>query len=349
MLYRHHVEFAVGHGIGVHADVSPDPNRAVRVCTTVVPSYEVPRTTPPRPEDAEINPAFAQAGWPGPRHEDAGRDPADSSIAPQLAPLVDGLPAWIDREAQKIDDPCRRAGAVPADRPAGHRPLPGDAQAHRGGSGPARDRPAGGAGVPVHEPGHVAPADPLALLGACPAGREPWTSTTIDIPANRSWYPFQLAFILLNLPGITQLDHPERSESPDAVADLFWFPTGGGKTEAYLGLTAYTLGLRRLQGPVEGRSGENGIAVLMRYTLRLLTHPAVPAGGGPDLCLRGHPPHRPEQQATTAGARRRSASASGSAAARRPTGPAIATRRSKKRMAGAGMRAWSAALARRTN
>ena len=94
---------------------------------------------------------------------------------------------------------------------------------------------------------------------------------TIDIAENRSWYPFQLAFILLNLPGITKFDHPERSEAPEAVADLLWFPTGGGKTEAYLGLTAYTLGLRRLQGTVEGRSGENGVAVLMRYTLRLLT------------------------------------------------------------------------------
>jgi len=95
------------------------------------------------------------------------------------------------------------------------------------------------------------------------------------IPDNRSWYPFQLAFILLNLPGITKFDHPERSEAPEAVADLLWFPTGGGKTEAYLGLTAYTLGLRRRaeprKGPVDRRSGENGITVLMRYTLRLLT------------------------------------------------------------------------------
>jgi hypothetical protein len=52
---------------------------------------------------------------------------------------------------------------------------------------------------------------------------------------------------------------------------LLWFPTGGGKTEAYLGLTAYTLGIRRLQGTIEGRSGQDGVAVLMRYTLRLLT------------------------------------------------------------------------------
>jgi hypothetical protein len=92
-----------------------------------------------------------------------------------------------------------------------------------------------------------------------------------DQPLNRSWRPFQLAFILLNLPALTDLHHPERSLEPSAVADLLWFPTGGGKTEAYLGLTAYTLAIRRLQGVVAGRSGEDGIAVIMRYTLRLLT------------------------------------------------------------------------------
>ena len=61
------------------------------------------------------------------------------------------------------------------------------------------------------------------------------------------------------------------SDEAEAIADLLWFPTGGGKTEAYLGLSAYTMGLRRLQGIVAGRSGEYGVAVLMRYTLRLLT------------------------------------------------------------------------------
>jgi hypothetical protein len=75
----------------------------------------------------------------------------------------------------------------------------------------------------------------------------------------------------LNLPGVTELDHPERTDPSHAVADLLWFPTGGGKTEAYLGLTAYAMGLRRLQGTIAGRSGEHGVAVLMRYTLRLLT------------------------------------------------------------------------------
>jgi len=94
---------------------------------------------------------------------------------------------------------------------------------------------------------------------------------TVDVADNRSWRLFQLAFVLLNLPSLTDLHHPDRSHETDAVADLLWFATGGGKTEAYLGLTAYTLALRRLQGEIEGRRGDNGIAVLMRYTLRLLT------------------------------------------------------------------------------
>jgi hypothetical protein len=86
-------------------------------------------------------------------------------------------------------------------------------------------------------------------------------------PANRSWYPFQLAFVLLNLPSLADPKHKDRRDT----ADLLWFPTGGGKTEAYLGLTAFTLAMRRLQGVVGGRVGDRGMAVLMRYTLRLLT------------------------------------------------------------------------------
>ncbi len=96
-------------------------------------------------------------------------------------------------------------------------------------------------------------------------------TATLDVPTNRSWRLFQMAFILLNLPSLTDLHHPDRSHETDAVADLLWFATGGGKTEAYLGLTAYILALRRLQGEVAGRRGDQGIAVFMRYTLRLLT------------------------------------------------------------------------------
>lgn len=78
-----------------------------------------------------------------------------------------------------------------------------------------------------------------------------------------TWRPFQLAFILLNLPGLQDPAHADRE-----VVDLLFFPTGGGKTEAYLGLAAWTIAYRRIVNP--GRLGA-GVAVLMRYTLRLLT------------------------------------------------------------------------------
>lgn len=85
-----------------------------------------------------------------------------------------------------------------------------------------------------------------------------------------SWRPFQLAFQLLALHGLALPRTDDGSVNPDrAVMDLLWFPTGGGKTEAYLGLTAFALIWRRLRGehPDDGA----GVTVLMRYTLRLLT------------------------------------------------------------------------------
>ncbi|NOJ77401.1 DISARM system helicase DrmA [Myxococcus xanthus] len=79
------------------------------------------------------------------------------------------------------------------------------------------------------------------------------------------WRLFQLAFILLNLPSVEHEGHADRE-----LVELIFFPTGGGKTQAYLGLIAFTLLLRRLRGQAHLHGGL-GVAVLLRYTLRLLT------------------------------------------------------------------------------
>ena len=84
--------------------------------------------------------------------------------------------------------------------------------------------------------------------------------SSVDTP---TWRPFQLAFILMNLPGIVDPLHHDRE-----IVDLLFFPTGGGKTEAYLGLAAFILVHRRLNNP---GYASVGLSVLMRYTLRLLT------------------------------------------------------------------------------
>ncbi len=81
------------------------------------------------------------------------------------------------------------------------------------------------------------------------------------------WRPFQIAFILMNLNGIVSPEHSDRE-----IVDLLYFPTGGGKTEAYLGLMAFVIANRRLHAnEQDDYNRDGGVTAILRYTLRLLT------------------------------------------------------------------------------
>jgi hypothetical protein len=271
MAYRDHVEFAVGHGTGVHATSAlGDPTRAIRVETTAVPAYEVPRTDPPSPADFPDIPQLA----------DVELDMAqlatldEQSLVAALRPLVVAYRMWIDREQGRIDDPSARLDGFEATAAEALQECV--LTAHR-----------------IEAGIELLAAEPLAVEAFRFANRAMWQQrvhtlvaearrkdpalsladavVAVDRPANRSWRLFQLAFVLLNLPSLFDPKHEERKPGRDGLVDLLWFPTGGGKTEAYLGLSAFTMAIRRLQGVVGGYDGTDGVAVFMRHTLRLLT------------------------------------------------------------------------------
>ena len=100
--------------------------------------------------------------------------------------------------------------------------------------------------------------------------KEKITEDNPDSSADPKWRMFQLAFLLLTLESVANPSSVHRN-----TADLLWFPTGGGKTEAYFGIITFTMAYRRLRGKdiktIEGELDRYGVSVIMRYTYRLLT------------------------------------------------------------------------------
>lgn len=263
MLYRNHPEFAVGHGVGVHVEIDPEhPERAYKVSTRIIPTHEVAlmasRAVPGLVTDMGVLAQTPQGGF-----------------TAALSPLTDAYEVWLaERAAQAANPdpllvPYVREGITRDVLERGRRAL----QRIRAGI-TLLDSNAEAAGA-FQFANAAMSLQRVRTLFAEEARREKKPDiNALDIPQNRSWRPFQLAFILLNLPAMVDPTHLDRSapDSQDSPADLLWFPTGGGKTEAYLGLTAFTLGIRRLQKDFGGFDGGGaGVAVIMRYTLRLLT------------------------------------------------------------------------------
>ena len=264
MLYRDRVEFATGHGISAHAEVSAnDPRRAVRVETCVVPAHEVLVTDSPTLKDE-------------PKLEGLCLDMRELAEMPRadlgrkLRALPDAYRDWIDRQRKRMPKEEARLDGFTADAEKALQQCEATLARIRDGLALLSGNDSAAEAFRFANRAMWKQRIHTMYSEAVRQGLEA-TLESLDLPENRTWRTFQLAFLLLNLDSVTNLHHPHRSDPTKAVADLLWFPTGGGKTEAYLGLAAYTMGLRRLQGEVAGRSGECGVAVLMRYTLRLLT------------------------------------------------------------------------------
>ena len=275
--YRDRLEFAVGRTCS--ADWSLPPTlpgnevlrRAVQVRTTWIPTVETPQTTAADVPGALLDMRALAAAAAAPNGSDALRDALD--------PIVSAYSTWLDEQA-----------AAAADLPDHLRGTAGEALAEarqvrsqlaEGLAHLTADAPDGAEArrcfafmnrVMADQRVHSQIAAARAVDAEVRVEEAEARVLARDYPHH--WRVFQLAFILMQLPALAD-PAAERRAGALATVELLFFPTGGGKTEAYLGLAAYAFAIRRRQGlldtpdgPIDGRAG---VTVLMRYTLRLLT------------------------------------------------------------------------------
>ena len=228
--------YATGHGVSVDWQIVDGGCRLLR--TAWVPSAEVEQTKTVAVPGVELS------------MERLGALADGAAAGAALRPLVASYREWIE---------ARRAG-IPS--------LAGD----RGETAAELLRLAAFAadrverGIEVLE-GDAEALDAFRVANRAVAGAlRQRLGDAFDDGDGPRWHAFQLAFVLLNLPGLVDPLDPGRE-----TVDLLFFPTGGGKTEAYLGLAAFAIVLRRLRHPDEEGLQGAGVTVVMRYTLRLLT------------------------------------------------------------------------------
>jgi helicase-like protein len=233
--FRDHHEWAVGHGVAV--EIPPGAQKVTRIRTTWIPQCEI------RKVETHDEPAVTTA------MEDLADLASGAALASALSPLAGAYGLWIERQAE-----------IPLDsdpRKSARKRLLKNAER-------ARQRILAGIEL-VAKDDEAREAFQLMNRAMAMAARQRSPSRYAE-GQKPAWRLFQLAFILLNLVGIAD----PRNEDERNEVELIFFPTGGGKTEAYLGVIGFTLLLRRLRGQKKPDAGL-GVAVLLRYTLRLLT------------------------------------------------------------------------------
>ena len=274
MIYRKQVEFAVGHNVSVTVKQSPtDYEQATEVKTVFVPHYEVKATEVPgrSPHDRPALKNISDNHLLDMRAiaKSALEDDPSAIKTGVLGQLVADYEAWIGEQKtnaekpefaffkKQADDNLKKCEIILARLKEGIDVLANDANARK-----------------AYAFANNAMADQRVhsiYAGKRRKGEKPDIATIENNVSSHEWRPFQLAFLLLAVPSLANPGHGDRTKMADAYADLLWFPTGGGKTEAYLGVAAFTMAIRRLQGTLGGLDGSRGLSVIMRYTLRLLT------------------------------------------------------------------------------
>ncbi|MEQ8789462.1 MAG: DISARM system helicase DrmA [Pirellulaceae bacterium] len=267
MIYRNQVEFAVGHNISVHAVASDEePERAREIGTAILPQYEVPITETPGldPKDRPAMRRMVDEGFLDMRVLAEMERPA---LVAALSVLTDDYETWIGEQRARIG-----ADVVGYDDVAGRAMDRCEEILVRLREGIDTLDKNDDALRAFRFANQAMAAQRIHSIFALKRRRgEEVALDDLDIRTNRSWRPFQLAFVLLSIPALADPKHKDRIKPVDAFADLLWFPTGGGKTEAYLGVAAFTMAIRRIQNELGGLDGSRGLSVIMRYTLRLLT------------------------------------------------------------------------------
>jgi len=236
--YRHRKVYAVGHGTSVGWEVEQGTCRLVRL--DALPRYVVPDVIARQGDDAALRLAHLEA---------IEEQPA--IVGSSLHAFVDGYVHWTDRQRAAAEEVGDEFNDAP------QRILQRQQQAL------TRMR----AGIetltaPTEEGKRNRRAFHLAMTAMRMQMRQSAAKSDPDRDVDPKWRPFQLGFILLCLESVSAPDSNERD-----LTDLIWFPTGGGKTEAYLGLAAYEIFRRRIRYGAKG----SGTSVITRYTLRLLT------------------------------------------------------------------------------
>jgi hypothetical protein len=248
MLYRKRLVFAAGHGCA--ADWSATTNeRVAEVSTSVIPIVRVPPVVPTDTDADFANMEFL-----------SGESSSDESIVSALRKLPASYEEWIGVRQEEL-------AALPAE-------FSKSGQEHLRLWQVARRRIENGIQL-LENDDHAMRSFKLmnaAMLRQQHHGRlrreleskwEGLPTSYKSIPDKSGyWRIFQIAFVLMTLGGL--VDDPDQEERN--LVDLIWFPTGGGKTEAYLALSAFALFRRRIARPSNA-----GCTILMRYTLRLLT------------------------------------------------------------------------------